>query len=397
MGLFLILGCGSQPVCEDCNVIIIIIDALRWDHLGCYGYAKNTSPTMDSLCRNSIVFENAISQGTSTARSVASLFTSNYANTNGLDGAGGQVINHMPDSAVTIAEVFRSEGYSTGAIIGATYIDSDWGYDQGYDDYKPANDDRVMTEMATEWINDAGGKFFLYLHLFSPHAPYDPPKEYKDLFRKGYNGSLDFSVVNQQLDALNLTQEDINELRDRYDGEIRYADDAIGSLLGYLRGAGLLENTIIAVTADHGEALREKMPIGHGHDLNTVVQVPLIVYIPGEEERRIERAVELIDLPPGLLKVLQIDIPESFKGDGLFTDPGKRFAFSQGHQVLIRDRDCLFINHQMYNLTEDPYQLHPLNASEAFEEAYWSFNPQLVLRTGHNEETKQKMRSLGYV
>ncbi len=370
--------------CEDCNVLIILTDALRFDHLGCYGYEKNTSPNIDVLCEKGVVFENAISQATATRQSVTSLFVSDYVQNHQVTGKNNII---LPEEAITIAEVLRSNEYKTAAFLRNFKVSRE-DILQGFDEStvfreKEGYLDENATIKTLDWLEkNKDDKFFVYLHYFAPHSPFNPPEEYLKKFQeKEYSGDINFSELRRARDfnSMNISQEDISELRYRYDAEVNYMDNEVGKVIMYLKENNLLDKTIIIFMADHGEGLAEKDNfVGHGPGINTVVQVPLVIIIPGEDYNRYEGIVELIDIGPTILDSLGIDIPKSFRGKAIPKEDNSRdFGFSNSKTGdIIRSQNYIFKrnsnpsknptlqeNNSLFNIKEDPFELNNLNES----------------------------------
>ena len=229
----------SDLICEECNVIIIVIDALRPDHLGCYGYIRETSPNIDSLCKKSIVFENAIAQSTWTKPSVTSLFVSNYVQHHKIPSGSpyygdNDNSSFLPDSALTIAKVLSSYEYKTKALTSNLFIQRSFGLEQGFDEYILTENDKEITKNTIEWISqNKDNKIFLYLHYMAPHGDYDPPAKDRLFFKKDYSGSINFAGKHQKYfnSEVKMSDEDIEELVARYDGEIRFIDREIQKIL----------------------------------------------------------------------------------------------------------------------------------------------------------------------
>jgi len=414
--------------CLDCNVVVVLIDALRYDHLGCYGYEKDISKNIDVICEGAFVFENAIAQSTWTKPSVASLFTSNYLQEHETafftdNESEDAEKNVLPSSAITIAEVLSSQGYKTKAVLGNMYIKQGFGLEQGFDEYDFLGGriiDNVITSKALDWIKkNKGGRFFLYVHYMAPHCPYGPPPEYRERLKSDYTGKIDFEDNCQNdFENINLSEEDIEELIWRYDREINYVDDEVGRLVGYLRDEGILDNTILVVTSDHGEALGEKK-FGHGHLLNVVVQVPLIILHPHNKDPvRISSIVELIDVSPTILSQLNISIPETFAGqDILNIDEEKaetRFGFSETNkgEIGIRSRKYFFKKdpqerggkHKIYDITLDPYELEDITVDDSITQdflkkaaLYEKMDKEMVESKKIDKETIRRLKEIGYM
>ena len=242
---FLVFGflCGcSGPIVQPQsrqNVLLITIDTLRADRLGCYGYSRGATPNIDRRAGEDVLFQEAIAQVPVTLPSHVSLLTSTFPPINGVRD---NTYFRLDPEALTLAEIFQSAGYQTGAFMGAYVLDATFGLGQGFDVYdarmKAREEDAYGTfseKRANEvvdafgrWLGetDQGKPFFGWAHLFDPHVPYTPPSPFRERFASS-----------------------------PYDGEIAYVDEQISVLLKELEGRGLRENTLVVFTADHGESL----------------------------------------------------------------------------------------------------------------------------------------------
>lgn len=327
VGLFLACGAEDRPL----NVLIIGVDTLRPDHLGCYGYRRNTSPAIDRLAGEGILFENVVSQSPWTLPSFATVFTSLYPSQHGATSA----VNGMRTAFPTMGTILKERGYATGAIVNATVLRPEYGVNRGFDYYDPTPlEGRIAdgtTLDALRWIDLNSHKpFFLFAHYFDPHEPYAPPAPYDTLYRGEYQGRIGNTfvlhehlpgVVGTRFDDLRtLTAGDWGRIEALYDGEIAFTDVAIDSLIRGIRDRGLDENTLIVFLSDHGEEFFEHEGFGHGHALfNEVIRVPLIVSLPGRlpQGRRISRQVRLVDVMPTVLDLLDIEVESRCEGVSL--------------------------------------------------------------------------------
>ncbi|MFH0962369.1 MAG: sulfatase [archaeon] len=339
-------------ICKGCNIVLVTVDSLRYDRLGCYGYPKGTSPNTDSICANSVVFDSAISQSTWTKPALASLMTSKYVSEHHVVGRPGDDdegdLQVLPESETTLAEIFRGRGYSTAAFFANGMIGDGSGFDQGFDVFYSPNVeiswedawDENVTDRAVSWLGEreGPGKFLLQIHYISPHADYEPPSGFmKVAGPDAPEGSYNFSGKHQDdLFYANLTGPDLEELSARYDGEVRFLDSQIGRLLEKLNEIGAGNRTIFVITSVSGELLGEQKGkdgariFGHGHMVPEVVYVPLIVAYPGlQGTLRRGNVAELVDILPTLLSLSaggnENDRPV-FSGANLFR--GKESGFS---------------------------------------------------------------------
>jgi arylsulfatase A-like enzyme len=325
-------GCGHEP---RLNVVVITIDTLRADHLACYGYPKPTSPRMDEFAGDNVLFETVACQSSQTLPSHTSIFT-------GLNVRTHKVISHespLADELTPLAEILKDRGYTTGAFISSHALDSKYNLTQGFDTYwqihkkiplpeRVANQDRMIdptTDAALEWLDEHGkSSFFLWIHWFHPHRPYNPPQRYRQEFAGGYDGPAssepDF-IMKVWRERIRLADADVNHLIGRYDGEIAFSDVQVGRILDRLAAMDLMATTIVIVTSDHGEILYEH-EYYFGHDIalyDECIMIPLIIHAPELEigRARIDEFVQSIDILPTLLDLLRVDHPTGLEGKSL--------------------------------------------------------------------------------
>jgi arylsulfatase A-like enzyme len=309
-------GTGERPL----NVLIIGVDTLRPDHLGCYGYERSTSPAIDRLAAEGVLFENTISQSPWTLPSFSSLFTSLYPSQHGAMSA----VSRMRESFPTLGTILKEHGYATGAVVNATVLRPEYGMNRGFDHYDPTPQQGRRADGVTrdvlDWIaQHRDGPFMMFAHYFDPHEPYAPLPPYDTMFDTGYDGHIgkafvlhDYlpGVVGMNFDDLaTLEAKDWDHIRALYDGEIAFTDRAIADLLAGLSELGVRDNTLVVFLSDHGEEFYEHKGFGHGHTLfREVIRVPLIFSLPANlpEGVRVTRQVRLIDVMPTILELLDI-------------------------------------------------------------------------------------------
>lgn len=313
------VGCSARPA----SVVVVVIDTLRADHLGAYGYPRPTSPNLDRLASTGYVFDSAIAQSSWTTPSVGSLFTSTYPSVHG----AVTFTASLPPSLETLADVFRRRGYQTAGIsANFVHVTRAKGFAAGFDSFAelkhapaageeplllgnvPANAAEI-TDAALGWLERRGrGPFFLYLHYMDPHSSYQPPVEYRELFgAAGYAGPVDGSTEQIKRVArgeMPLGPDDRQRLIDLYDGEIAFADEQVGRLFRSLEESGAADDAYVVVLSDHGEEFLDHGRLFHGSTLyRESIRVPLIVRPPGgaTDARRIRAVVGLVDVGPTLL------------------------------------------------------------------------------------------------
>ncbi len=303
---------------REANIVLITIDTLRADHLPAYGYTKLSTPAMDRLAAESVLFEDAIAHVPMTLPSHASILTGLLPVEHAVHDNAGFILN---EKIKTLPEILKENGYNTAAFISAFVLDSQFGLDQGFDLY---SDDFSLAEARVSstdlhrraaetqrevdaWLQkNKDKKFFLWVHYYDPHDPYEPPEPYQTQ----YSNSL-------------------------YDGEIAYIDEILGKFLTVLDSAGLKEKTILALTGDHGEGLGEHNEQTHALFIyNSTQHVPLMFRIPGIPARRVGQIVGHSDLAPTLLDLVGIKTRQRMQGKSLLPDlngksNSKRQAYSE--------------------------------------------------------------------
>jgi arylsulfatase A-like enzyme len=334
------------------NLILITIDCLRADHLSCLGYSKETTPNLDCLASNGLLFSQAISTSPFTPASFISVFTSTYPLM-----YGGEL--RVTNRRTTAAQVLKEHGYFTAAFHSNPWLSTYYGFDKGFDTFadsvheghyksllskaeelainridkksklykilaqlygavrfgNPYTEAEVLNRKAISWLNDNPNNFFLWVHYMDVHNPYIPRRRINSPFERYHLFKLNHKAFGDQV---GLTPEEINELTNLYDAKVSYADEMIGSLLAQLKRSNTLDNTFIIVTADHGQQLMEHGFCGHtSHLYDEVTRVPLIIAGPGLKRQVIIQQVSLLDLSPTIFDILKIKKPKGFLGNTL--------------------------------------------------------------------------------
>jgi arylsulfatase A-like enzyme len=320
------LTAGGRP---PHNVIFILVDTLRADHLPLYGYRRDTSPSLSALGRESVVFESARSQASCTFPSVNSLLTSRWP-TVFLGQPGGAM--GLPAGIPGLAELLQARGFHTAAVSASPIVRRSpgrfnplGGFGRGFDTFQ---EDCVwrgadcVTDQALPHLDRDRRPLFLYLHYLDPHGPYAPtapPPSYhprfalahpgKDFIRRGDPGPIARWLHDGAADP-GLGPGDLSFLVDLYDDKIAFFDAQLGRLLGRLRTSGLLDDSILVLAADHGEEFLEHGDIKHCRNLfDTTIRTPLLLRLPGGAPRRIAAPVSNLDIVPTLLDLLGLSPP----------------------------------------------------------------------------------------
>jgi len=297
------------------NIILISIDTLRADHLHCYAYDRETSPNIDLLAQDSVLFLNTFSDSPWTLPAHVSLFTSLFAINHGVNS----LQNKLPSSLVTLADVLRQNGYSCSAFTGGGKVSAKFGFSKGFDFYGESkvvfyqqNAAEQLFKKTTKWIDQNRDKpFFLFLHTYQVHGPYKPPSPYDQIFStQKIDDKEKFlkEVLGRVGDKYRpINDEDREEIISLYDGEIRYMDEyLIKPLIKQLKESDLYDRTMIIFTSDHGEEFYDHHGWEHSHSLyNELIKVPLIIKLPGSlyKGMRVDNIVRLIDVAPSILDV----------------------------------------------------------------------------------------------
>lgn len=401
-----------EPDPQKPNVLIVLIDTLRVDRLGVYGYPRDTSPNLDKLASEATRFDAAIAQASWTKPSMASLLTGLYARQTSVSSGtwaqegqeGAVLVQQLAAKHVTLAEKLAAMGYETGAFGENHHLVPELGFAQGYLRYDWRQPVRLgpLREIArrfesrfiADWINDRlfgwldakeGKRFFAYLHHIDVHWPYESPAPFSGMFTtapapEDFNRSKFMPNTVERLregGVGELNPATLRAMSDAYDEGIRYVDDRLGKVFDELRRRGVYDDTLIIVTADHGEEFLEHGLLGHGESLyDEVIRVPLIVKFPcpGPQcaSRVVSAQVELVDVFPTVLGAVGAEAPANLVGRNL-ADPasGSRTAYSElTSRIALRTPQWKWIYDEqddageLYDLAQDPGEANDLATSE---------------------------------
>jgi len=348
--------------------VVITIDTLRADNLGCYGYGRPVSPEIDAFAAKAVRFEWAFSAAPSTWPSMYAMHTSRYA------GLGEHLLSNggswAPVAPPTIAHTLRGKGFSTAAFVGNFVLREPCGLTTGFDTYNDEYDSRELNRdypericsslepAAAAWLEKhADGPFFLWMHFQDPHGPYTPPEPFDTRFADAdarprplpllkYNGGPGGIPKYQQLSD----HRDFAYYKSRYDGEVNFVDTQLGIFFKRLERLGLTKDTVVIITADHGEAFGEHNRFFcHGHAVTPeLTHVPLIMRVPGRAPSVQGMPVSLIDIGPTIMDLAGCEIPARFQGrslmetiakggrpDPLFTETSYALAAVEGEHMLV--------------------------------------------------------------
>jgi arylsulfatase len=336
------------------NIILLTIDALRRDHVSAYGYDRETTPTLDRFAANNVRFSNPYSASTNTREAVPALLTGRYPS---------ECVDEAYELASdTIATQLRDTEYTTGAFHSNPYVSRGYGFDRDFDAF---DDDlylgsnklvalaqraldklrnrhyaraEVINERALDWIGSVEEPFFLWNHYMDVHAPYSPPREYQEIFHDEYVGMERAQTMYKRAaitDPESITDAERREMVNLYDEEIRYFDARLEVFLDELDSQGLLDESLLIITADHGDAFDEHGYYGHPRQLDEeLIQVPLLVSVPDDSEGEVSPPTTTLDIIPTVLEAAGV-AEATLPGESLFdivSDPEAyqdRMVFSQ--------------------------------------------------------------------
>ena len=334
---------GAAPAQTGPNCLFILVDALRADHLGCYGFDRPITPGIDRLAADGVLFERVVSSCSWTVPSVASLYTGTYVSTHGVTGEDLPAEIHLP----TLAGHFLAAGCRTMGVAANPAIKPECGYGAGFETFVTFEEGpekrqfaraERLNEPAIKFLRQVGGqRFFLYVHYMDPHDRYDPPADFAR-----------FGTA---------------EPHDRYLGEILYADDQIARLLREVDALGLRQNTLVVFIADHGEAFMEHGFRVHGNTLHAEeVNVPLILRLPGRlpAGRRVTAQVRSIDAHATVLDLMGFATPRHLEGESLVSlavDPAADAPPPADRVAISERRECFAGKTPLYSISDGRYKL----------------------------------------
>ena len=311
------------------SLVLVSIDTLRADHLGCYGYGRPTSPSIDRMASSGIVFRNATAAASWTLPSHASMLT-------GLDPSRHGAVEFgfttpIPPGVTTVAERHWEAGYDTGAFTDGFFVSAALGFDQGFDRFRgPTQLEAAAREnlgLALDWMKARDGRpFFAFVHTYEVHMPFAPPPPFDEMFTSDYAGPYRRQFTYEDFVALEKAggtrdPQLIEHLKALYDGEIRHVDDAVGAFLRGIEDSGLARDTCVVLTSDHGEEFGEHGDLLHAKPklYQELLHVPLIVWCPSRfaEPRVVDDLVGLVDIAPTLLDLAGVDPLAGVDGQSL--------------------------------------------------------------------------------
>jgi arylsulfatase A-like enzyme len=431
------------------NVLLILSDALRADHLGCYGYFRQTSPNIDRFADECLVFERAFSPSPWTKTTVGSILTSLYPHEHG----AFRWADNLSNMNLTLTEIFRNKNYRTFSIQANRIITSRYGFHQGFQTYKEMTNDLAenLTDEFIPWLNRSKRRpFFAYLHFMDTHFPYNVPIDYTRTFAREGQSHLKLDELISQdirlLTEMGMPQSDKDYIVNLYDDSIAYFDIHFNRILDALRANQLMDKTIIILLSDHGEEFWRHGSFEHGHTLyNELLHVPLLIRYPSIlAAKKFPYPVQLIDLYPTIISLTGIEFDQEISGqdllpailndrepkrviyfEGLLRGGEKRGVYKDGWKLIQntteRYNSTFFerlgkLTQFIYPELEKEYELYDIR--EDFNEAYDLFNSRtdvfieikqllqlfkrdnLLLQEHKQRQLREKLKdfkSLGYI
>ena len=442
IALSLVGGCSAPPPTAT-NVLIVVLDTVRADHLGLYGHERATSPNLDLWSGTGAVFERALTTSPWTLPSVGSLYTGRIPSRHRAGFIAAQVRDEkgflrLRPGLRTQAEIVRGHGFDTAAWVNNPYLHPRFGTARGFAVYDHADVDNVnirradeTVDLALEWLDERTDRPFLMLtHFFDPHMNYDPPESVRGRFTSGYDGPLGLpvsSLTGIRDDAAALSEADLAFLEAAYDEELAFVDEQLGRLLDGLSAGGHADSTLLVVLADHGEEFFDHGGFEHGHSMyRELLRVPLVVVGPGVQATRVAEPVSITDVLPTLLEALGLPAEHGLDGRSLWgvlsrgeAAPKRDFVgeatlYGSEKKTLLRWPHKLILDGvthegELFRIDDDPGEQRNLMIQQRALVELLSSALDRTIRAALAEEsgadetaeipdkTRERLRSLGYV
>jgi arylsulfatase A-like enzyme len=428
-------GCSGRPEPRR-GVILLVIDTLRADRVGAYGYARDTTPGLDAMAARGVLFESVQSAAPWTIPSAATLLTGLYPRSHGVLTVG----HPLPADVGTLASLLRDDGYATGAVVNLTMLRTVHGFSRGFDTFRVISQDqaaegaaRRVNELALDWMErNARERFFLFVHHYDVHSNYTARPRYRRMFVEPYEGVANGTtkqLKRHRRGEIRLDADDARHLGDLYDAGLRQLDDDLAQFFEALRARNLLEGVTVIVTSDHGEEFFEHGDFLHGRTLHReLVHVPLLFFGHGIPEGvRVVQPVSHVDVMPTIAALLGTPVPYPVDGVDLSAHWGKdpprrpRALFSEAdnwhhrqgdnfRRAVRVDRFTLHLDansgrYSLYDLERDPGEQTDLVESEAEVAAELRAQLDTFVAGGRDArapvelspEVIEELRSLGYL
>jgi arylsulfatase A-like enzyme len=443
-GSLWVSSCRKPPVGERPNIILITIDTLRPDHLGCYGYHRNTSPNIDQFAQEALLFENCLSHSPSTWASCASILSGFLPHEVKLIAQ----FPVLPAGAKMLSRILRRQGYKTLGVVSNYVLSRVAGWGQGFMVYDDTMEERELVRRIPE--RTAGPttnrviellkqfkkeRLFMWIHYQDPHGPYTPPERLAKLFHDPEQRPLILKVNNsssgyggipsyQQLGA----HRDFYHYVNQYDSEIWYVDEQFAHLVDALKALEIYDNALIILTSDHGEGMGEHNHFFHHKEnlYDSLTHVPLIIRYGNELISKRKDFVQHLDIVPTILKTLSLKADSYLRGSDLFKEGAtKKEIFAEMKSKTPREDevDCSIVldglkliylaaleGYELYDLKTDPHEEHNLINNPKYREKVEELKVRLnrirnedflklkpIKQKKFTDDELEKLKSLGYV
>lgn len=415
-------------------MILIVVDTLRADHLGLYGYERETSPELDSWARRGVIFDLAFSTSPWTLPTFGSILTGRPPSQHGAGERtreSGKRWKRAPllDSVATLPEALAERDWRTAAVVSNPFLREHFGLSRGFEiyDYERGRNATKVIDRSLELVEELESeRFLLMVHLIDPHLPYRAPEPWRGKFSSTLPRSDIGKSRKEIMDRLEeLSAAEKQQIIDRYDEEVAYVDHEVGRFLNELEIRGLLEGSLIVLTSDHGEELFDRGSFEHGHSMHQeLLRVPLIVWDTSLEPSRRSQPFSLADLSQTLFEATQNETSAHLRGTSHWQEIidhesrgrsgliAENTLWSAEQKVLVTWPFKLIVHQktgqrELYDLSKDPYEQSDLAAQEG--ELVAALERELNDRlanpesdadresTAISEETEEELRSLGYL
>lgn len=430
---------------KPANLVLIVVDALRADHLTCYGYPRKTTPNIDRMAENAVVCTNAYSQSNWTCTAMASLFTGTYPFVHKIYNDPATIKDRfsvIPQGLTLIPEVLKGRGFDTAAFTSCGWVSQNSNFDRGFDEFRLLErSDKVILEHAERFIQEKRGKrFFLYIHLLDVHDYFFLNQSQGKFLRPAYSLSKNmktlpgkepaeiYSYLGNIRKKEDLSPEDLDYLIDHYDNALYRLDELIGHFIKTLENQHLLSKTIILLTADHGERFLEHGELIHGGASlnNEVIRVPLIIQAKKRFPRQVERSelVETIDIFPTIIDLfdlgeVRLGEVSQLQGQSILKPIRAKAVLAENSgqdTIKMIWKNWSYVYHrtgnsrELYDLSQDPgetrniFEQQKIVAKKIHRAMLKKINDSLELSqkvvpedAKINDHIKETLKSLGYI
>lgn len=417
------------------DIVLITVEAMAPGHCSLYGYERDTTPFLRELAKESVVFEEAYSTSSWTRPSVASIFTGVYPSQHGVVRQG----RVLSPNFSTLSGILQGAGYTTAAFCTNIHVNKGvFAYQQGFDKYfAPSSQEFDYLPLLAQWLSEPRSKpFFLYMHVFDPHKPYNAPGAFRDMYAGDYSGRLKKldDVTEDYFALFPMTPAEVEYIKARYDGELAYTDHVLRQVMLLLKRHGSWDNAVVVITSDHGEAMYQHGRFDHRWALYPEqIRVPLVIRRPNAVHGgvRMRGFASGVDLLPTILSAARVEVPQGTEGIDLLRDEasghtGRDYCYGefltptkddderpQSWALVDSDYHFLVIEHHdgprrelLFDRRTDPGAEHDVAAERAELCKQYSLRLQEIrasLRPGASpehvvpdEETLRILRELGY-